>query len=461
MSVSNISGLPSFTPVFLWVGDYHQEGWHPKFNIHKTIDENVKKIKKIDLIVLSLPEKLQDAALIELRSSTNADLSFIYTTHASPLSKNLSNGLFNSNNIDKELDLYLLRKKAIKLNSKDAISHKLLCFLYLFPDYILKPAPYPETPELYVYPLLQAFGQENKDIWETLDQLSTQKLITSKKLLDRVRQCNKCDSGHINYIDLCPQCRSIDIDMLTSLHCFNCGHVDRQDIFYRSGKLSCPNCLQQLRHIGVDYDRPIENQHCNSCNSFFIDARVEARCFDCNHTHQPDELKVKRIDSFQISDLGRDFVRNGVLQSMLSLMGEHMSRSQFFWLLQWNNQLALRHNHEHLLISLSLHAKDSEGMENILLSRMDAMKERLLSILRVTDACNSHDNQGILLLLPFTSKNQLPTLKKKLAQLSTSLHEEGMNLSIKMISLPDKDLDSDSEAWLSIKLQQAEAVENE
>ncbi|MCK5818845.1 MAG: hypothetical protein KAH18_06250 [Psychromonas sp.] len=36
--------------------------------------------------------------------------------------------------------------------------------------------------------------------------------------------------------------------------------------------LECLYCLQRLCHIGVDYDRPIENQHCNICDTIFIKA---------------------------------------------------------------------------------------------------------------------------------------------------------------------------------------------
>ena len=39
----------------------------------------------------------------------------------------------------------------------------------------------------------------------------------------------------------------------------------RRRTFLSSGALACPKCTTRLRHIGADYDRPLENHTCNVC----------------------------------------------------------------------------------------------------------------------------------------------------------------------------------------------------
>lgn len=458
MSDFSTDTFSSTSPSFLWIGDYGKEKSVPEFNTYSSVESGLKENEEIDVVVLSLPMEEQDRALTALRSSSKAALSCIYTVNPSPLSECLSNGIFDNDVLSKKYSHYRKRKRSIKFSNSDLISHRLLSFLYIFPDCDLKAISSPENPELYTYPLLQSFGQPSRETWVLIEQLYRQNLIETQTLIDRIRQCKKCNSGHVNYIDLCPHCRSIDIEMRTSLHCFNCGNVDRQEMFSRGGNLICPNCLQQLRHIGVDYDRPIENQHCNSCNSFFIESKVEAQCLSCGQEHQVDDLKVRRIESFSLSAAGRDYVLNGVLQNMLSSLGEHMNRSQFLWLVQWNNHVAQRHGHEHVLIALSPDYENLETMDEAIVSQMDSVKERLLNIIRVTDACNSNDSQGILLLLAFTNQQHLPVLKNKLSQLVNSISDESFSLKIKVIPLPDKTLTSDVEAWLSSKLEHTEAI---
>ncbi len=127
-----------------------------------------------------------------------------------------------------------------------------------------------ESSSIYTYPLIEAFYP---DIYSTYRYVLSEKardILESEQLMDRIRVCTHCNSGHLNYVEVCPQCSSIDIESQSSLHCFTCGHVGEQQSFQRRGKLECPKCLTQLRHIGVDYDRPLENHVCNQCSNLLL-----------------------------------------------------------------------------------------------------------------------------------------------------------------------------------------------
>ncbi|MFD2883408.1 hypothetical protein ACFS4T_13870 [Pseudomonas lini] len=132
------------------------------------------------------------------------------------------------------------------------------------------PCATPKSPQHYRYPLLEALAdaeQVNPFVWLSL--MVQHDWLEEGVLVDRVRLCSDCGSGRLNYIDVCAECQAMDISRQPSLHCFTCGHVGHQESFLKDGLLLCPNCLNRLRHIGSDYDRPLENYRCRSCQAFF------------------------------------------------------------------------------------------------------------------------------------------------------------------------------------------------
>lgn len=142
----------------------------------------------------------------------------------------------------------------------------------------------------YSYPLLDCLlGSESAG---SLPQLVSERLLQSEQLVDRVRLCNRCHSAHLNFVDVCPECAHIALEAKPAVHCFTCGHVDDQDAFMQQGALRCPKCVTTLRHIGVDYDRPLEKYLCLSCHARFMEAAVLARCHECGQASKPDDLVV-------------------------------------------------------------------------------------------------------------------------------------------------------------------------
>ena len=57
-----------------------------------------------------------------------------------------------------------------------------------------------------------------------------------------------------------------------------------------SGTIVCPKCHTHLRHIGSDYDRPIENYRCQSCSQSFVEGDVQVRCAMCENEMKPGDL---------------------------------------------------------------------------------------------------------------------------------------------------------------------------
>lgn len=427
---------------FVWIGPCHQHPWHPEFETFNSVEALLEQGRTVELIVLSLQAEEQDKCLRALRKNDSTFLSHILVCHESALSPYLANGLWDAG-YDECYQIYQLKKKQIKLDYHDDPRYKLLTYLWCHENTILEPHSVPEKTYLYDYPLLRCFGINPEESFAWLGELQKSQLIEKAELSNRLRFCPSCHSGHLNYIDVCPQCHSIDTELQSSLHCFNCGHVGAQASFRKLNTLSCPNCLQSLRHIGVDYDRPIENQHCNSCQTLFVDAVVEAKCLHCQVSSKLNDLHVRNVYSFKLAITGRTLVRQGRSLSWFALEpGEQMTSAQFYWLLDWQNKLAKRHHQTHSILSIQMLNVDeflrAEG-EAKGFAQLDALQDRLRSVIRVTDACSNYTRDGLLMLLPMTEMSQLNSIYKKLFDLKELQSTSKIEFSVKALTLPAED----------------------
>lgn len=458
LSLSSISNC--YLDYFVWIGPCHQHPWHPEFETFNSVEALLEQGRTVELIVLSLQAEEQDKCLRALRKNDSTFLSHILVCHESALSPYLANGLWDAG-YDECYQIYQLKKKQIKLDYHDDPRYKLLTYLWCHENTILEPHSVPEKTYLYDYPLLRCFGINPEESFTWLGELQKSQLIEKAELSNRLRFCPSCHSGHLNYIDVCPQCHSIDTELQSSLHCFNCGHVGAQASFRKLNSLSCPNCLQSLRHIGVDYDRPIENQHCNSCQTLFVDAVVEAKCLHCQVSSKLNDLHVRNVYSFKLAITGRTLVRQGRSLSWFALEpGEQMTSAQFYWLLDWQNKLAKRHHQTHSILSIQMLNVDeflrAEG-EAKGFAQLDALQDRLRSVIRVTDACSNYTRDGLLMLLPMTERSQLNSIYKKLFDLKELQSTSKIEFSVKALTLP-AEIGENVAEWLTDQLVKSKPI---
>ncbi|MFT5789735.1 MAG: hypothetical protein ACI8SJ_001854 [Shewanella sp.] len=460
-----VSGMSNdgelFQELFLWIGQDLPKTTDAKFEYLQTPNEIIVKQLLPDFIVLSMPTEVQDEVLMTLRHHELTSHCLILVLQDSPLSPYLANGTWDED-YTQHYQTYKSRKQQIKLRYYDDNAYKLLAYLWLHPEFILTPQSVPSSSTLFNYPLLNSWGIAPEESFSWLTSLKRKGWIESNRLINRVRFCGACQSGHLNYIDTCPQCQSIEIEMQASLHCFNCGHIGKQDSFKKKLGLSCPNCTQNLRHIGVDYDRPIENQHCSGCDSIFIEANVDAECLHCKVHNKLSDLQVRNIYDYRLETTGRRIVRQGKDQGLFALLpGDAMTNTQFDWLITWQNQLAIRHGHEHTIVSiqmLNLNAFLAQEGETKGFAHLDALLERIRSTIRNTDACSYSPIHGLLLFLPFTKIDQIKVIYSKIFELKSRQTVSNIEVSVRAIALPDKNWGDDVQIWLTDKLASVESL---
>lgn len=362
--------------------------------------------------------------------------------------------------IDIDINRFLSRKKELNLNTNDNLENKLLSYLWMCETRTLRPSKIINNGVNYQYPFLELWDSgQGKDLW--LNRMVKAGNLVHEKLIDRIRQCTSCHSTLLNYVDNCGDCGSIDLKIEQALHCFSCGHVGDQKEFIRSGEMVCPNCLNTLRHIGTDYDRPIENQRCNSCNNLFIEANVTAHCFSCSHNNDVDDLVQKEYFSFALAHNGIIKIKTGAEAQLLATsVGEPVSREHFSWMANWLNKMAIRQSEHHLFVGLRFInlVELTQSMSTVALSsQLEAFSERLRKLLRTTDIFCQYTDDTLFFLLPVVPEKSVKVIEKKLSVISEEQQDNPLELSASLHLLPDHTLSNDVERWLAERAQELDS----
>jgi GGDEF domain-containing protein len=352
----------------------------------------------------------------------------------------------------------LLRElDAQSLADPDNDTYRLLGYLYSRPKLSLEPWCHWRNRKFYAYPLVDAMLGLTGD-QALLQNLVERKLISPVRLADRLRHCPKCDGTHLNYIDTCPGCGGIDIRQKPFLHCFTCGHVAPEEQYFSSGVLVCPKCAARLRHIGADYDRPLENYQCNGCDHVFIEPLVSARCMHCHTPSSPDELVPRPVHAFQLTEKGRISARTGALEDMFSLIDNlnTVTVAYFVSVLDWLLSLCRRHDEEQFsLVGIRIRniveLTDRVGRHKVR-ELMDEFARRVHALIRSTDLAARMNQYTLWLLLPKTDIKGNKVVLDRIMELRSD-DQTGLQLAATSYHAPSQMIPKETAKLLLARLE--------
>ncbi|WP_207905750.1 hypothetical protein [Aestuariirhabdus litorea] len=410
------------------------------------------------MLILALSPEQQDQTLRAFHRLHRFWSWRIYVVEPSDLSAVLSDGQWEEERCLGELEKH--RAKLPLIHNPDEVD-PLLGWLWLDSGRSLIPVKDGSDASLYVYPLLESIHPDLESPYRYLMSELNRELLGTEQLVDRIRVCGGCQGGHLNYLDVCPFCHELDIESSQSLHCFTCGYVGEQGEFLRSGRLECPKCLTPLRHIGVDYDRPIETHRCNSCNQKFAQADTRVSCFSCGQKNEIHDLIVRKIHQYKIGYQGGHSIRYGHRLTTPELMLKGKVDAAFFnSLLVWSNKLARRTKQQHLLMGLYLPGLADYGKlygEARMFALTEQIAYRLNGLFRETDVCCQVRNELLLVLMPYAARESLPVLQSKIETLAAMIEEDDFRLQVFAWGLPDDTLADDAANWIQSRLTQVYA----
>lgn len=348
--------------------------------------------------------------------------------------------------MQKTLDAYLEHRASLGvIGAPTSPADRILFYLYLRPQASLAPLKVFAHPTLHHYPLVDALLATPTDGLGQADALRAQDFLHSAKLVGKQRECPRCNSPHLQFVDQCPRCASFNIDQQPFVHCFACGHVAPQDEYLSNNGLACPQCSVRLNQIGVDYDRPLEQGHCSDCGMLFSEPDVKAHCVPCGHVAAPEELRVRMIHELAIAPQGMVAVRAGGVDKVLSVQDQAnlVSFAFFRHMLTWVIRLSLRYRETPFALA-SFSLQNTAVLESVHgfhgASRIvEDLLGRIQALFRNTDLMTRRTATGVLILLPQTPPEGCSVVRQRITSLLDSIEKNDhivLPFRLQIIALP-------------------------
>jgi GGDEF domain-containing protein/DNA-directed RNA polymerase subunit RPC12/RpoP len=347
----------------------------------------------------------------------------------------------------------VVRSEEIHMRSlPEGRDFRMLGYLYLRDGGDLMPLKRPFSAEVYSYPVADCIAGEGYEGASWLRTLRDRGLLAQGSLVDRLRFCPRCECSHLNYVDVCPECRSLEIRKVEFLHCFTCGRVAPEEEFLKGEGMRCPFCGVRLRHLGSDYDHPLESYICAQCDARFVDPEVVVDCHCCGARSRPEDLAVRNIHGYRLTEKGRTSVRTGSMEDIYALL-DHLNYvipDYFLQLLDWLLILIRRYPDAGFGILGIRFDNLPELTDRLGRSRVtqmvDSVAERLRQLIRTTDVSTRTSRGGLWLLLPRTDREGCKILADRIeAMFDETVPGEAFRTRIVRFSAPG-DLQSEEKA---------------
>ncbi len=199
----------------------------------------------------------------------------------------------------------------------------------------------------FSYPMLHALLAEGNanDHWYVLNALVKRGYLEISETPEEIQTCPGCEGGLLNFKNCCPNCESVDLHIEPFVHCFSCGNVGPIKEFMRHQELVCLRCQTTLKHIGIDYDKPLEDKICEHCQHRFFEPNTLFMCLTCDRGGDPGTLKGRKLSTFSLTKKGEQFAKNR-LQKLAMDIGAFFDLINFNILeliIQWQARVSQRH----------------------------------------------------------------------------------------------------------------------
>jgi hypothetical protein len=303
-----------------------------------------------------------------------------------------------------------------------------LRFLHTRPGRSLDPRRDIAARAGYSYPLLNAlFGCDRGEELTVLDDLFRARLVGAE-LTDRVHLCPFCGHFHINFREVCPSCHTLTFTEEWTVHHFRCGYVGRESEYAAGSLLRCPKCRRQLRHLGVDHDRPAKDLWCTACGGRFSEPEVNCHCLHCDATFAPDIANVKDICRYSPTEEGRAVAVEGTYPTLTVtdiLKGRYgfYRHEVFEELLRLEMLRCRRYRYDSTLVRMSLTSLDeavAQQESEVPGQAVGELRRVFGQTFRETDILCESDGNVLLLIMTNTAASSAETglarLEKKMAE---------------------------------------------
>lgn len=272
----------------------------------------------------------------------------------------------------------------------------------------------------FVYPpLLPYFGDSGMGALSTLQFLEAQQFLQGE-FSARAHLCFHCRSAFLAFEETCKHCQSADLDIQELVHHFRCGHVAPITEYRDGDRLFCDKCSRELKHIGVDYDKPSLMYRCRSCDHRFQEADVRTTCFACGRRAAPESQERETISRFSLTPLGDNAARFGVESLFTHLLERDVGLvpwsvfQRFFQIEQSRIQRFGRLHSTLLLLSIDNTEQLYAQLGARAVELFEALSAAMAGIVRDTDVVTSREERFYLFFLADTDVENAEVPRERL-----------------------------------------------
>ncbi len=296
----------------------------------------------------------------------------------------------------------------------------------------LNPIVMPKSRFGYLYPFI-TFNFPERDDARMFDviELIEKEHLADFRFVDRIHLCPNCKSSFLNFREICPRCSSANLSTDDLVHHFACGFVGPQQEFKKEERLVCVKCGKILRHIGMDYDKPSIIHSCSDCGYSFQNPQINGFYLYCQESTLGENLIVKDIKSFQISQVTENCALNGIIISLSDILNESMkvySRAAFGNILEYEYKRQKRNNSQSVLVYLEFgFDKNSNVSREVIQEIFYQFAKEIKDILRSSDVITALSNQTFAILMPDVTFDGARKAMERLHERSKRYVEKNFN----------------------------------
>lgn len=273
------------------------------------------------------------------------------------------------------------------------------------------------------YPLLGMRSGDRK----TMESLADLDLL-QRTFFGRTNLCTHCGSARLNAFEACGKCGSANLRIEHIVHHYSCGAQAPESAFLHGELLICPKCRKELRHIGVDYDRPGSVFVCVACGESTADPSVQFVCLDCTKLTPSDSVETLdwfnyRITTDGISALKAKRLPNPNMMRALESYSGSLPMRDFLLVARNEHYVAVRYDRAFSLARLRVENYEELQKQHgsLVLDESIRLFVRLISeTLRKSDIVTATAQREILIALPET---EAANVEKILARLGKKVKE--------------------------------------
>lgn len=242
----------------------------------------------------------------------------------------------------------------------------------------------------------------------------------AEHLVEVAHACPSCGSIQLLFRDGCQACASPDVRIVDLVHHFRCGHQAPETQFAsRHNLYICPKCRRELRHFGLDYDKPGEITVCGGCGHVGAETIVHGRCLTCDASFPATDAPKLRIFEYTLTGIGMHAVLSGQgrLFDPARLLEKHLPLMPLDTLFMIARKFAALGNRtivQTLLMTVCLDRAIAEsqtsGEEIRLLVKIGI---ELVKLIRETDTV-AYDRGNIYLLMPAASQEDANAVRQRM-----------------------------------------------